>query len=247
MREKPVPVRVGKDLQPSETLMDVTKEEINFEKETCENASEDTISKELPSMVSVISEVIPLNSTNESPSKYATRLYQTATEYRPSLDIPGEFEFLNSASVSESQKQAVKFGVRVFRGTFIARFLLLLNVVMWFKYKYEPAKASKGALQIYELKNSHFLTLYKSFLEVYFSTLKICFRRWEDTSSCDKMFVSIFRLLLRSLSGLHENIIIIIPAMYILGSNGWAFNINIVGLLYQFCAWRENILYCNIF
>lgn len=119
MREKPVPVRVGKDLQPSETLMDVTKEEINFEKETCENASEDTISKELPSMVSVIPEVIPLNSTNESPSKYATRLYQTATEYRPSLDIPGEFEFLNSVSVSESQKQAVKFGVRVFRGTFI--------------------------------------------------------------------------------------------------------------------------------
>ena len=195
MREKPVPVRVGKDLQPSETLMDVTKEEINFEKETCENASEDTISKELPSMVSVISEVIPLNSTNESPSKYATRLYQTATEYRPSLDIPGEFEFLNSASVSESQKQAVKFGVRVFRGTFIARFLLLLNVVMWFKYKYEPAKASKGAVQIYEHKNSHFLiTLYKSFFEVFFflksfSTLKICFRRWEDPSSWDKIFV----------------------------------------------------------
>ena len=111
MREKPVPVRVGKELQPSETSMDAMKEETNFEKETSENA----ISKELPSMVSVI----PLNNTNESSSKYDTRLYQTyraAIDYRPSMDIPGEFEFLNRESVSESQKQAVKFGVRVFRG-----------------------------------------------------------------------------------------------------------------------------------
>ena len=118
MREKPVPVRVGKELQPSETSMDAIKEETSFEKETSENASEDVISKELPSMVSVM----PLNNTNESPSKYNTRLYQTyqaAVDYRPTLDIPGEFEFLNSDSVSESQKQAVKFGVRVFRGKFL--------------------------------------------------------------------------------------------------------------------------------
>ena len=116
MREKPVPVRVGKELQPSETSMDAIKEETNFEKETSENAGDDTISKELPSMVSVV----PLNGSNDSPSKYNTRLFQTyraAIEYRPSLDIPGEFEFLNSESVSESQKQAVKFGVRVFRGS----------------------------------------------------------------------------------------------------------------------------------
>ena len=113
MREKPVPVRVGKEFQPSEASMDVIKEEANFEKEiTAENVSEDDISKDLPSMVSVL----PINSPNGSPSKYNTRLYQTALEYRPSLDIPGEFEFLNHESVSESQKQAVKFGVRVFRG-----------------------------------------------------------------------------------------------------------------------------------
>ena len=115
MREKPVPVRVGKELQPSETSMDAMKEETNFEKETGENGGEDAISKELPSMVSVI----PLNNTNESSSKYDARLYQTyraAIDYRPSMDIPGEFEFLNRESVSESQKQAVKFGVRVFRG-----------------------------------------------------------------------------------------------------------------------------------
>ena len=113
MREKPVPVRVGKEFEPSESSMDAIKEETNFEKETTgENTSEDDMSKELPSMVSVL----PLNSPNASPSKYNTRLYQTAIEYRPSLDIPGEFEFLNHESVSESQKQAVKFGVRVFRG-----------------------------------------------------------------------------------------------------------------------------------
>lgn len=112
MREKPVPVRVGKGLQ-SETSMETVKEEANnFEKETRKNTDEDIVSKELPSMVSVV----PMDSPNESLSKYDTRLYQTAMECRPSLDIPGEFEFLNCSSVSESQKQAVKFGVRVFRG-----------------------------------------------------------------------------------------------------------------------------------
>lgn len=119
MREKPVPSRVGKELQTSETFMEPPEDEKDFEKEASEDASGENItleSKELPSMVSVVK---LNNSTNESPSNYETLLYRTAVGYRPSLDRPGEFDFLNSASVSESQKQAVKFGVRVFRGEFM--------------------------------------------------------------------------------------------------------------------------------
>ena len=170
MREKPVPVRVGKDIKPLETSMDEFKEEASFEKETGDSVNEDAISKELPSMVSVV----PLESPNEFPSKYNTRLYQTATEYRPSSDIPGEFEFLNNESVSESQKQAVKFGVRVFRGKIYEALscnLLKLTGCLNMDIKLENLniqsarqmiKLIENTLNIFQLFSGHFVTSFFS-------------------------------------------------------------------------------------
>lgn len=127
MREKPVPTRVEK--VPQQSGMDSIKNETDTEKESLSSDEGD----ELPSMVTVL----PVNSENTLPSKYEGPYYvSSSSENRSILDIPGEFEFLNSDNVSESQKQAVKFGVRVFRGetfTFFLLFCIMYNVVMMLK------------------------------------------------------------------------------------------------------------------
>lgn len=114
MREKPVPVRVDKEFRPDdvsapmEEVKDVTEEE--NEVNVCEE-QQDITSKELPSMVSIV----PLNKPHVF-DVHNIGMFQQTFQLKPRFENPEEFEFLEKESVSESQKQAVKFGVRVFRG-----------------------------------------------------------------------------------------------------------------------------------
>ena len=112
MREKPVPVRVEKESNSNDesTPMDEAGMEAS-EREEVKVCEEQQDIKDLPSMVPIV----PLN----KPIVFDVHnigMFQQSFQLKAKFESPEEFEFLEKESVSESQKQAVKFGVRVFRG-----------------------------------------------------------------------------------------------------------------------------------
>ena len=118
MREKPVPVRVGKELKENEGFLpmevghELRVEKVEDVEKDVKNSEQNNIaSKDLPSMVSIVAlnapHVYDVNNTD---------MFQQTFHLRSQYETPNHFEFLENESVSESQKQAVKFGVRVFRG-----------------------------------------------------------------------------------------------------------------------------------